>query len=237
MKTYQKGFSVVEIILVGLIVVGLLGTLGWVYLSKMQEKDNNANSSKQETNQTNQDPCRDDSDDAGNGTFCSTDIGISVQVPDAFKGKIAPIENYTVYTQSSINEEPKIFRVSDVAFEGTLKGTNDQYSLTISKEPLRDFRVKSYNPAFFNKSTKQITYQDGTEVESVTLDGTKFYTYGGGDAGSMNTVYAAVIDNALVVVSLDAKQELGDPATRNYILDADTLFNQFKDRIKSLKVV
>jgi prepilin-type N-terminal cleavage/methylation domain-containing protein len=238
MKANQKGFSAIEIILV-IVVVGLIATLGWVYFSKIQNtKDAGTDSSKQEANQTSQqNKCAGGSDSAENDTFCSEQIGVSVQVPDAFKGKILPIENYTVYTQNTINEEPKIFRVSDTAYEATIKGPNDQYSLTIAKEPLRNFRVKSYRPAFFNRDTKQITYENGTEVESVTLDGTKFYTYGGGDAGFMNTVYAAVIDSHLVVVSLTSAQQLGDPTTRHYILDVETLFTQFKERIKSLKVV
>ena len=238
MRTSQKGFSAVEIILV-IVVVGLIATLGWAYFSKTQDSKNiGTDPSKKEANQTSQqDKCADGSDSAENGTFCSEEVGISVQMPDAFKGKIKPIENYTVYTQNTINEEAKIFRVSDVAYEASIKGANDQYSLTIAKEPLRNFRVKSYNPAFFNRDTKQITYQDGTEVESVTLDGIKFYTYGGGDAGFMNTVYAAVINDQLVVVSLASVQQLGDPATRHYVLDVETLFAQFKERIKSLKVV
>ena len=238
MRTDQKGFSAVEIVLV-IVVVGLIALLGWLYFSKMQaSKSGDTNSSKQETKQTDQqDKCTNGSDSAENGTFCSEDVGISMQVPDAFKGKILPIENYTVYTQDTISEEPKIFRVSDTAYEATIKGPNDQYSLTIAKEPLRNFRVNSYVPALFNKDSKQIHYQDGKEVESVELDGAKFYNYGEGDAGTLTSIYTAVINDKVIVLSLYTKQELGDSATRNYVLDNSVLFNQFKERIKSLKVV
>jgi len=242
MATKQKGFSAVEVIIV-LVIIGIIAALGWLYFSNMQtSEEKDAQSSNQDTKQPDTlGKCKDGSIAAENGTFCSTDVGLSVQVPEAFKGKLAKIDNYTVYTQNTIAEEPKAFGKSDTAYEATIKGTDDEYNLIIAKEPLRNFRVKSYVPALFNKNTKQIHYDsqfsDGREADSVVLDGVKFYNYGGGDAGFTNTIYAAVINDKIIVVSLTSNQKIGDPATTHYVQDVDTLFTQFKERIKSLKVV
>jgi prepilin-type N-terminal cleavage/methylation domain-containing protein len=244
MKTSDKGFSIVEIIM-AVVIVGLLSAVGWLYISNQSHEQSSPKGSPTNTSakkvDTKKDKCSGGDITAKSGTFCAEDVGLHLSVPDVFKGKIKKINNYTVMTQNTIQEQGKVFGKSETAYEATLTGKNDTYSLTIAVEPLRNFRPKSYTPSLFNRDTGQMYYIDSSkEAESTILDGVKFYNYGIGDAGSVSSIYMAVINDRIVVVSLVSQQQLGDPATRNYILDEaayQTMFNQYKAGISSLKVV
>lgn len=250
MKTTKtkKRFSPVKILIV-FVAIGLLSTAGWLYYVNNQppKKETHTSAPKKVPAKKviERVTCEGADASATNGTFCAADVGLRLAVPDIFKGKIQKIDNYAVTTQDKTTDQAAAFGTSEVAYEATLTGKDDSYSLTISKEPLRNFRPKSYAPSLFNKDTKQMYYYglDGTkdkEVESTTLGGIKFYNYGAGDAGFVSNIYSGVLDDKIIVVSLVTKQPLGDPATHTYLLDPadyNTMLNQYTAGIAALKIV
>lgn len=233
MQTSSKGFSIIEII-IAIVVISLLGAISWLYFSKTQPAVQTADTKQTQSPSPKEDPCKDGSSTAKNGTFCAKDVGISVRIPDIFKDKFQKIDNYDVMTQNSFTDNGVVFGKSEIAYQATVKHPHEDLSLIISKEPLRNFRVKSLAPALFNKDTKEVRYQDSNkEADSVVLDGHTFYTYSVGDAGSLSQTYITVIDDKLLVLSLVSQQQLG-PYT--YVVDSTELVKQFKELVKTLKL-
>jgi hypothetical protein len=248
MKTTKKGFSFVKILIV-FVTISLLATVGWLYLVSQQPQpkpQTHTDTSKKAPikKEIERATCEGADASATNGIFCAEDVGLRLAVPDVFKGKIQKINNYTVTTQNKATDQAVTFGTSEVTYEATIKGKDDSYTLTIAKEPLRNFRPQTYAPSLFNKDTKQMYYfslegERDKEVESTTLGGVKFYNHGTGDVGFVSNIYTGVVDDKILVVSLVTKQP-GDPATHNYLLDPadyNTMLNQYNSAIKALKVV
>jgi hypothetical protein len=248
MKKVQKGFPLKTIIIV-FVSIGILSIVGWLYFinNQPQEKKETHTSTPKKApikKEIERATCEGADASATNGIFCAEDVGLRLAVPDVFKGKIQKINNYTVTTQNKATDQAVTFGTSEVAYEATLKGKDDSYTLTIAKEPLRNFRPQTYAPSLFNKDTKQMYYfslegERDKEVESTTLGGVKFYNHGTGDVGFVSNIYTGVVDDKILVVSLVTKQP-GDPATHNYLLDPadyNTMLNQYNSAIKALKVV
>lgn len=248
MKTTRKSSPLKKIIIVFLI-IGVLSTVGWLYFvdNQPQEKKETHTSAPKKApikEEIQRATCDGADANATNGTFCAPDVGVRLAVPDIFKGKIQKIDNYAVTTQNKTTDQATTFGTSEITYEATLKGQDDTYTLTIAKEPLRNFRPQSYAPTLFNKDTKQMYYftLDGIkdkEVESTTLGGIKFYNHGTGAVGFVSNIHTGVVDDKIIVVSLVTKQP-GDPETHHYLLDPadyNTMLNQYNAGIKALKIV
>lgn len=240
MQKRQYGFTTVEIILV-VLVVALAGGLGWMFYDKVQtqsEKSDKDQSKQVDNDSKKDDVCKDGDTSASDGVFCAQDVGVKIEVPDAFVGKFKKIDNYEVQTQRSIKDTPTTFGTSVVTYEASFEDTNGPRSMIISKEPLRDFKVESSMPSMFNKDSLKVTDWDGKEAETVTLDGKKFYTYGVGDAGAIGITYLAVIDGNLTVISYTSFDKPGPARGEDKIADnLGTLIPQFKARIESLELI
>lgn len=235
MNKKHHGFTIIEALIV-VVIIGLIGLVGWIYFSKTQQPK----STPPPPQATKVEKCKDATTSAINGTFCSSEVGISMQVPDLFKAKLEQTSNYEIFTQNTLNETPSAFGMSDIVYQAAIKGEHDEYKLTIAKEPLRNFRLKTLAPALFSKDSQKAHYIESNnqrEVESINLDGTKFYTYAVGDAGMTTSSYMAIINNKIIIISLSSAQQPGNPETRNYLQDPATLMNEFKSKIKTLKVV
>jgi len=86
MKVNQKGFSVVEILIV-IVVVGLLGAVGWVVYDRQNSKNDSAQSTVQQENQAKQ-PTADDNKEAEKKLSANwllrQSSSASIRIPDGF---------------------------------------------------------------------------------------------------------------------------------------------------------
>jgi hypothetical protein len=236
----KSGFSIIGIVAIAAFLV-ICSAIVYLFVtqpaqnSSTQSKD--STESKKSTSASPNPVCTEGDKNATNGTFCSEDIGISVQIPEFFKGKIIKTSNYDIYSQDSISEQPKKFGTSELTYQAYTQSAHENYSLIIAIEPLRNFRVRSYVPALFNMETKQLTYDpqlQGPSIETVTLADIKFFEYGVGDAGVLSRTYLGIKNNKLLVISLVTNQR---PDVSNYIIDSSKLINEFETHMQSLKVV
>jgi hypothetical protein len=81
-------------------------------------------------------------------------------------------------------------------------------------------------------------YSIGEALPSFTVDGVTLYKGRDGDAGVEQSIYLAVINKKIVKIQLVHSERLGGPdASDPTTIDADKVFAEFEQSIKSLKVL
>lgn len=242
-KRRQYGGGAIIIIIV--IIVGMLSTLAYVLFSKQftptpQQTD---------TNVTTSPACPDDKDTAAkNGVFCSTDIGVKVNVPTIFKGKMTKIDNYDIEEGSFDPIDSHVVGQSELVFEAKISGT-DNYTMTIAKEPLHSGYTgitHALRNTYFDHKTGELfnvnrtpsgSYEKDSAVPSTTVNNVRVFEATLGDAGQMTHTHFTVIHNKIIIISLSHLGYMGDPAVDPSTIDSETVFDEFKQNINTLTVL
>lgn len=154
MKVNQKGFSVVEILIV-IVVVGLLGAVGWLVYDRQNSKDNSTQTTTQKENQTKQ-PTSDENKEAEKKLSANwllrQSSNASIRVPDGFNFLTNAGEDFDLW----LPDQPQGTLVYK---EGTLA--------KVVGEPHKHFElglIVSYNKEGFNDRGAKVkefkTYSD-----------------------------------------------------------------------------
>jgi len=247
-----------HVIVLGVLVIALIGALGFVFWNNFMKKDTPA--TKKETASKATKFCADGQDvTAKNGTFCSTDVGIKFTVPSIFTSKLAKADNYAVF-QGPLDPNAKTGAgSSENVYKATISG-NDNFTLTIAQEPLRTGYVDvqhALQPTYYDKSTGVLSlvkaptnvynsttntytttgsYSKGDAVPSSAINGIRFFKTSNGDAGQTESTYLAVVNGKIVKVSLKHVGYMGDPAKDPSTIDSDKVFDEFANNMKALTV-
>lgn len=247
-----------HIVILSLVVVALIGTLGFVFWNNFTKKD--THTSKKETTSNAEKFCTDGQDvTAKNDTFCSTDVGIKFTVPSIFAGKLVKADNYEVF-QGPLDPNAKTSAgSSENVYKATISG-NDNFTLTVAQEPLRTGYVDmqhSLQPTYYDQSTGVLTlvkapintynsatdtyvttgsYSKGDAVPSSSIDSIRFFKASNGDAGQTESAYFGVVNNKIVKISLKHSAYMSDPAKDPSTIDSDKVFNEFANNMKALTI-
>lgn len=246
------------IIIVGVVIV-LLGALGYVFWNNSINKKE-AVVPQVENKPAAKEFCAPGENVAAEkGTFCSEDMRIKFTVPGIFVDKLAKIDNYPVFEGPLDPHAKKSAGTSELAYQAKITG-NDNFTLTIAKEPLRTGYVDVphlLQGTYFDQATGELTRVNmptlnydsrtgtyaqsgedtkGEAVPSFVVDDVRFYRGTNGDAGITENVYFAVINNKIVKISLKHQGYMGDPAKDPTTIDADKVFEELDKAIKTIKV-
>lgn len=258
MRKNKSEIGSAHIVVLSVLVVALIGALGFVFWNNFMKKD--APATKKETASKAEKFCADGQDTtAKNGTFCSTDIGIKFTVPSIFAGKLAKADNYEVF-QGSLDPNAKASAgSSENVYKATISG-NDNFTFTVAQEPLRTGYVDvphALQDTYFDQATGTLTlvnkptvhydsvtntstttgsFSKGEAVPSSTIDGVKFFKGSYGDAGQIGETYFGVVDNKIVKISVKYMGYIGDPSKDPSAIDSSKVFNEFADNMKALSI-
>lgn len=247
-----------HVIILGVLVVTLIGALGFVFWNNFMKKD--APATKKETTSKATEFCADGQDTtAKNGTFCSADVGIKFTVPTIFTGKLAKADNYEVF-QGPLDPNTKTSAgSSENVYKATISG-NDNFTFTIAQEPLRTGYVDMIHAlqnTYFDQATGELTlvnmptshydsvtdtstksgdYSKGDAVPSSSVDGVQFFKGSYGDAGQIGETYFGVVNNKIVKISLKYTGYMGDPSKDPSTIDSGKVFDEFANNMKALTV-
>jgi len=247
-----------HIVILSLVVVALIGALGFVFWNNFTKK--NTPAVKKETASKATEFCADGQDTtAKNGTFCSTDMGIKFTVPSIFAGKLAKTDNYEVF-QGPLDPKTKTSAgSSENVYKATISGNNN-FTLTVAQEPLRTGYVDmqhALQPTYYDQSTGVLTlvkaptntynsatdtyvttgsYSKGNAVPSSSISSVRFFETSNGDAGQTESGYFGIVNNKIIKISLKHSAYMGDPAKDPSTIDSDKVFNEFASDIKVLTI-
>lgn len=247
-----------HVVIVTVIVVALLGALGFVFWNNFMKKDNVVpqNKSKPKVESF----CSDKENVAAEaGTFCSEDVGIKLAVPSIFENKLTKAANYEVFEGPLGIKDKKSAGTSEQVYQAVLNG-DDNFTLTIAQEPLRTGYVgvgHLLQNAYFDRATGELTlvkgktvtydavtdtyqtsgeFSKGDVVPSFVVDGIRFFKGQIGDAGTVENTYLGVVNGKIVKISLKHVSYMGNPADDPSTIDADPVFDELDKAVKSLKV-
>jgi hypothetical protein len=247
-RTHQSGSALI-IILVIVGVLAVLGGLGYVLWSNFLKPA--------ETSVTGT-FCADGEDEAAtNGVFCSEDLGMKLTVPEIFKGKVAPAENYEVSEGTIDPETTTSAGTSERVFKAEISGT-DNFTFKIAREPLRtgyvdvsarlsgayfdqatgvlsnvDSPMMNYDSAT-GKTTTTGSYAISDDVDSFMAGDVRVYEGLFGDAGVSIITYFAVINDKIVKISLHHGGYIGAPEDDPSTIDAEPVFDQLEAAVKAM---
>ena len=203
--------------------------------------------------------CENDTAETG-GVFCSELVGIKLNTPEVFQGKIKKIDNYDVF-QGTVDYTTRApAGESDIVYEAKITGT-DNFTFTIAKEPLRSGYVDVSNgmsSTYYDTETKLLsnviaptkvynastgnytdygTYSVGPPVASFDVGETRIYKGTFGDAGTRMETYFAVINGSIVKIKLVHQAFMGpkkdDPATIN----EERVFKELDAAVKVMEII
>lgn len=258
MKKSDSQTGSAHIVIVVVLALALVGGLGYVFWNNFLDKKETV-VAEAEVKPTPKAFCSDGENAAAEkGVFCSEEMGIKFSVPSIFVDKLTKLDNYPVYEGSLDYREKKEAGFSELAYHAVVTG-NDNFSLTIAKEPLRSGDVGLYHMlqgTYFDQATGELTgvngptsqydsatdsytwsggFSKGETVPSFDVDGIRFYKTSSGDAGTMEIAYLAVINNKIIKIHLGHSAYMGDPANDPTTIDADKVSAELEQSIKSLK--
>lgn len=193
----------------------------------------------------------DENKEATKQIFCSDDMGIKLTVPGWFMGTLAKGKNYNLYAYDFDKNESVVVGQSELVYEATYNDPKNSemanvYKLLIAKTPLVSRSGPCFAQCYFDSQTKTL-YEDktgfedtklslGRELESVTVDGTKFFKGVIGDAGDYNVTYLGVIGNNVIEITLQSTTYLGE-TSEPYAVDRDQIFIDFDNLLKTFQVL
>lgn len=238
----QKGFGIVEIIII-VGVVALLGTIGVVAYNSFQKNDDESkDTSSQTASKPEEDkPCSKNEDtSATSGIFCSEEMGIKLRVPAMFKDKLVQVANYEIFKGPKGEIPGMSVGSSELVYGAKVSGT-DNFTFTIAKEPLRSGYIgfgHALQHAYYDKDSHTLTTEmNNTEVPSFVVGKTRFYKGQIGDAGVMENVYLAVIKEKFIKIKIHYTGYMGadeaDPST----IDPEAIFTEVDEAVKKLVIL
>lgn len=259
MQKYKSQAGSVPIVVVILLVIALVGALGFIFWNNFLKKDSSV--AQTDDKQKVEELCAGGENTvAEKSIFCSKEIGIKLTVPSVFAGKFTKIDDYEVFQGSLDPNEKKTAGQSENTYRATISGS-DNFTFTIAKEPLRTGYVdvpyklqntyydqvtgdltliKAPETHFDSMSNKMMTsgsYSKSEVVPSFTADGIRFFKATSGDAGQTETAYFAVINNKIVKISLKHSAYMGDSANDPATIDEAKIFDELDKSIKTLKTI
>lgn len=253
------------IIIIILLAVILLGVIGIVVWGNVTRGDDAPESTKSQVSKVKSEPQTESCTDgenvtAKNGVFCSDDIGIKLKVPAIFSNRLAIADTYEVF-QGPLDIKLKTSAGhAEKVYSAVLEG-NDNFTLTISQEPLRTGYVGVHyalQNAYFDQKTGDLTlvkpptshynastdittmsgdYAVGAPVPSFNVGDVRFFKGSSGDAGALEDVYFSVLNDKIVKISLKYKGYMGDPAHDPTTIEAGPVFAELNSSVKELKVI
>lgn len=261
----SKEQGAAHLLLVILAVVVVLAGVGYLYWQNFIQADtDNTGNVKQvptQTKQSEKEFCDDDEDVmAASGTFCSEELGIKLDVPDIFAGKLKKIKNYEVSEGPLEWDAKKSAGLSDNVYQAKMTG-NDNFTFTIAQEPIRtgyiDFTYKLQN-TYYDQSTGKLTlvksptrtynsatdkttltgkYSKGEVVPSFKAGGVRFFEGGVGDAGLTGINFLGIVNEKFIVITIRNQGYMGDPANNPTTIDAQGVFEELDSSVKQIEVM
>lgn len=210
----QQGGTLV-IVSVIVLVLALLGSLGFIFYQNFIEKksDETVQTDKTESTETKEEACE---SSAADGVFCNKDIGVSLAVPAILKGKFAVANNYDVY-QGVI--DASVAGQSIAVYEATVTAPfstdgSEFIKEKIALEPKRGtMAFDGYFKFYYNDQTNVLapySEQDAAgKVEESTIGGVKAYKYVMADAGFVGYYYFIPLEDNILRVELTYRAYLG----------------------------
>jgi hypothetical protein len=136
MKTNQKGFGVIGIFAV-VIIIGLTGAVGWLVYNKQKSKTDNKNTTAQTSQQTNEQAKPVAKDEVKSNYFEVKELGVKFELSDNLSGLYYSMGNNNKTAYFSLNEfkgtecaadkiaQVALSRYSDDDFEQDLEASKD----------------------------------------------------------------------------------------------------------------
>lgn len=211
MKSPNQTGSAHAVIIV-ILVVGLLGTLGFVFWQNFINKpaDNQANTAPATVveQETQDGKCQSDDEAATNGIFCSEAYGVKFSVPDEFKGKLQQADNKPVYPVSYTEATPAAIGQTERVVSAEFTEGEYSYTLTVSLYPQIAGMTLGLagGDEFVVGEKKLVSTASGEEYPEypfVTTDNdTKIYRDTYGDVGYMLYSNAVVAGDKVIKIEL-----------------------------------
>lgn len=140
MKVNQKGFSVVEILIV-IVVVGLVGAVGWLVYDRQKSKTEHKDAAVQTSEQTNEQAKQETKDEVKQTNYFEIkELGVKFELSDNLSGLYYSIGNNNKTVYFSLNE----LKGTDCAADKTAQVALTRYTdedfandPTVSKEQAR----------------------------------------------------------------------------------------------------
>lgn len=250
-----------HIVIVVVLALALVGGLGYVFWNNFLNKKEAA-VAQSEAMPTPKAFCSDGENIAAEkGVFCSEEIGIKFTVPVILTNKVTKSREYPVYKGPLDYNAKQDAGMSEIVYAASVTG-NDNFVFTIAKESLRSGYLEVHHAlqnVYFDERTGEFSlvntpiraydsatdsftqsgeYSMGEALPSFDVGGVKFYKGTDGDAGMIQNVYLAVINNKIVKIQLVHSGRLGGPDTNDpTTIDTDKVFAELEQSIKSLKVL
>ena len=195
-----------------------------------------------------------------NGVFCSKEIGIKLRVPQVFEDKFKKTDNYEVF-KGTVDYSTRVSAgESNIVYSAIITG-NDEFTLTIAKEPLRSgyvdvghmlqgtyydidtgllslvtTPVRNYNSTNDSYTTSG-NYAVGETVPSFVVDTVKFYHGTVGDAGARYETYFAVVNGSIVKITLKHGGYIGPEENDPSTIDAEQVFHELESDMKQIQLI
>jgi hypothetical protein len=249
-----------HIILIIIATIAVIGSLGFVFWSNFLSKNRVVEHTV--TPPSSKAFClKDENITASKGVFCSEEIGIKLAIPSFLTGKLTKVDNYEIFqggldynTRESAGHSERVYRASITG--------DDNFTLTIAQEPIRtgfvdvgyklsstyydretgDLTLVDSLGSYYDSTTDKYTplgntYSKGEVVPSFYVDNIRVFEGGLGDAGMVANTYFFVIGKKIVKISLHYSDYMGPVATDPTTIDADGVFEEFKNSIRNIKTI
>jgi flagellar basal body-associated protein FliL len=260
MQKHDSQTGSAHIVIVVALVLALVGGLGYVFWDNILNKKEAA-VAQVTTKPTAKVFCSDGENTAAEkGVFCSEEVGVRFTVPTILTNKVAKSRDYPVHKGPLDYNARQDAGMSELVYAASVTG-NDNFVFTIAQEPLRtgyldvyqglqnvyfdeqttEFSLVNMPTRTYDSATDSYTQQGGYSIGEVLpsfkVDSLKFYKGAGGDAGMIHNVYLAVINKKIIKIQLVHSERLGGPEANNpTTIDADKVFAELEQGVKSLKV-
>ncbi len=253
----QNGFARVAVIIaVTVVLAGVLGYVGWANFINKDASLPGASLFGLNDDGKTSDPCG----GINGSVFCSTEVGIKLDVPKIFENQFKRGDNYEVYKGPLDYEKQTAAGKSDVVFEASSR-SEDTFTLVIAKEPLRSGYIgigHKLQNTYFDEKTGQLTtvvaptssydsstdtttttgeYKVGDVLPSFMVGEVKVYHGSIADAGARIESYLAVINGSIIKIKLSHYANIGPSEGEKQSTDSDRVFNELDASVKKLELV